>query len=207
MLRSGIIVNSTSPYNAPIWVVPKKIDNSGEQKWRIVVDYRKLNDVTTDDRFPIPNIEDIFSKLGNAQYFSTLGLAKGFHQIPISPKDRHKTAFSTASGHYEFTRMPFGLKNAPASFQRIINEVLSDYINKICVVYLDDILIFSTSLQEHIDSLKKILKRLLEYNLKVQINKCNFLKHETEYLGHIISRDGIRPNPNKIEVIKRIRIP
>lgn len=203
MLRSGIIIKSTSPYNAPIWVVEKKLDNSGQKNWRIVIDYRKLNEITVEDKFPIPNIEDIFSKLGNAQYFSTLDLAKGFHQIPINVEDRHKTAFSTTNGHYEFTRMPFGLKNAPASFQRMMNEVLSDYINKICVVYLDDILIFSTSLQEHIDSLNKIFKRLLDFNLKVQINKCDFLKHETEYLGHIISRDGIKPNPNKIEVIKK----
>lgn len=207
MLRSGIIIKSTSPYNAPIWVVEKKLDNSGQKNWRIVIDYRKLNEITVEDKFPIPNIEDIFSKLGNAQYFSTLDLAKGFHQIPINVEDRHKTAFSTTNGHYEFTRMPFGLKNAPASFQRMMNEVLSDYINKICVVYLDDILIFSTSLQEHIDSLNKIFKRLLDFNLKVQINKCDFLKHETEYLGHIISRDGIKPNPNKIEVIKKIQLP
>lgn len=207
MLSSGIIVNSTSQYNAPIWVVPKKIDNSGQQKWRIVIDYRKLNDITTDDKFPIPNMDDIFSKLGNAQYFSTLDLAKGFHQISIDKKERHKTAFSTADGHYEFTRMPFVLKNAPASFQRVMNEVLHDNIGKICIVYLDDILIFSTSLQVHIDSLTKIFKRLLEYNLKVQVDKCSFLRRETEYLGHIISDKAIQPNPNKIEIVKQIKIP
>lgn len=207
MLKSGIITRSSSPYNAPIWVVPKKLDNTGEQKWRIVVDYRKLNDVTIEDKFPIPNMEDLFSKLGNSQYFTTLDLAKGFHQIPILTEDRHKTAFSTSTGHYEFTRMPFGLKNAPASFQRMMNEVLHDFINNICVVYLDDILIFSTSLQEHITSLRKIFGRLSEYNLKVQIDKCNFFKRESEYLGHLITTDGIKPNPNKIEVIGKIPIP
>lgn len=176
MLNSGIIKKSNSPYNAPIWVVPKKIDNSGEQKWRVVIDYRKINDVTISDKFPMPNIEDLFSKLGKCLYFSTLDLAKGFHQIPIHPDDTHKTAFSTGTGHYEFTRMPFGLKNAPASFQRMMNEVLHDYDYNICVVYLDDILVFSTSLQEHINSLRKIFKRLSEFNLKVQIDKCNFFK-------------------------------
>lgn len=207
MLGSGIITKSSSPYNAPIWVVPKKIDNSGNQKWRVVVDYRKLNDLTIEDKFPIPNMEDLFAKLGNSQYFSTLDLAKGFHQIPILATDRHKTAFSTPTGHYEFTRMPFGLKNAPASFQRMMNEVLHDYINNICVVYLDDILIFSTSLQEHIISLTKIFRRLSEYNLKVQIDKCNFFKRESEYLGHIITPDGVRPNPSKIKVIQEISLP
>lgn len=207
MLRSGIITKSCSPYNAPIWVVPKKMDNSGGEKWRVVVDYRRLNDVTVEDKFPIPNMEDLFSKLGNSQYFSTLDLAKGFHQIPILPNDRHKTAFSTPTGHYEFTRMPFGLRNAPASFQRMMNEVLHDYINNICVVYLDDILVFSTSLQEHILSLRKIFQRLSEYNLKVQVDKCNFFKRESEYLGHIITPDGIRPNPLKINVIQKIALP
>lgn len=101
--------------------------------------------MTIEDKFPIPNMEDLFSKLGNSQYFSTLDLAKRFHQIPILPENRHKNAFSTPTGHYEFTRMRFGLKNAPASFQRMMNEVLHDFINNICVVYLDDILVFSTS--------------------------------------------------------------
>lgn len=207
MLESGIITKSCSPYNAPIWVVPKKIDNSGEQKWRVVIDYRKLNDVTIEDKFPIPNMDDLFLKLGNSQYFSTIDLAKGFHQIPISVVDRHKTAFSTPKGHYEFTRMPFGLKNAPASFQRMMNEVLHDFINNICVVYLDDILVFSTSLQEHILSLRRIFQRLSEYNLKVQVDKCNFFRRESEYLGHIITPEGIRPNPEKISVIQGIPLP
>lgn len=207
MLKSGIIKKSTSPYNAPIWVVPKKVDNSGEQKWRVVVDYRKLNDITISDKFPMPNMEDLFSKLGKCLYFSTLDLAKGFHQIPIHPDDVHKTAFSTHTGHFEFTRMPFGLKNAPASFQRMMNEVLHDFINIICIVYLDDILVFSTSLQEHIDSLRKIFMRLSKFNLKVQIDKCNFFQRESEYLGHIITPDGIRPNPAKIDVIQKVPIP
>lgn len=207
MLLQGIIRPSNSAYNSPIWVVPKKIDNSGKQKWRIVVDYRRLNEVTIDDKFPIPNIESIFDKLGRAQYFTTLDLAKGFHQILVDEKDRAKTAFSTPQGHFEYVRMPFGLKNAPATFQRMMNYVLRDYINKICVVYLDDILIFSTSIQEHIDSIYKIFERLRKYNLKLQIDKCKFFGKETEYLGHVLTREGIKPNEKKINTIKNLRLP
>jgi hypothetical protein len=207
MLDQGIIVQSASPYNAPIWVVPKKVDNSNKQKWRIVVDYRKLNDNTIDDKFPIPNIEDLFGKLGNCRYFTTLDLAKGFHQIEVHPDDRHKTAFSTRTGHYEFNRMPFGLKNSPSTFQRLINNVLRDFINKICIVYLDDILIFSSSIEGHLDSINKILQKLRESNLKIQIDKCNFAQLSTKFLGHVITQGGIKPDPSKVESIKNIPLP
>ena len=207
MLAQGIIRPSSSPYSAPIWVVPKKIDASGKQKWRLVVDYRKLNEVTIKDKFPIPNMDDILDKMGRAMYFTTLDLAKGFHQIEIHPDDIHKTAFSTNSGHYEWTRLPFGLCNAPATFQRLMNYVLADYIGKICFVYLDDIIIFSTSLQEHLDSITKIFDRIRQSNLKVQLDKCEFMKRETEFLGHIITDKGVRMNPKKIEGVKNYPIP
>lgn len=207
MLKQGIITKSKSPYNSPIWIIPKKTNDLQEQKWRIVIDYRKLNKVTIDDKFPMPNIEDLFDKLGRCMYFSTLDLAKGFHQVEVDPRDREKTAFSTATGHYEFVRMPFGLKNSPSTFQRMMNGILAEFINKICVVYLDDILIFSTSLEEHLNSLTAIFKKLSQCNLKVQLNKCSFLKKETEYLGHIITKDGIKPNPEKIKAILKIELP
>lgn len=207
MLEQKIIKPSNSPYNSPIWVVPKKADNSGKQKWRIVIDYRKLNDITIDDKFPIPNVESIFDKLGRAQYFTTLDLAKGFHQILVDEKDRPKTAFSTPHGHFEYVRMPFGLKNAPATFQRMINHVLRDYINKTCVVYLDDILIFSTSLQEHVSSINEILAELRRHNLKIQIDKCDFFTKQTEYLGHVLTNEGIKPNERKVNVIRNLKLP
>lgn len=207
MLEQGIIQESNSPYNSPLWIVPKKTDNSGQKKWRIVIDYRKLNEITVDDKFPIPNIDNILNKLGRAQYFTTLDLAKGFHQILMKESDRKKTAFSTPFGHYEFIRMPFGLKNAPSTFQRLMNTVLREHINKICVVYLDDILIFSTSLEEHLSSIKKIFDKLRSAGLKIQIDKCDFLSKETEFLGHILTPQGLKPNPAKIEVIKNLRLP
>lgn len=207
MLESKIIQHSTSPYNAPIWVVPKKEDHAGNKEWRIVIDYRKLNNVTKEDKYPIPNMDSILDKLGQAIYFTTLDLTKGFYQIEVEAKDREKTAFSTLTGHYEFARMPFGLKNAPATFQRLMNEVLKDYIGKICYVYLDDIIIFSSSLQEHMDSLHKILLTLKNANLKVSLNKSEFLRKETEFLGHVVTPNGVKPNPKKIETIKNFPIP
>lgn len=207
MLRQGIIRQSNSPYSAPIWIVPKKMDASNKAKWRMVVDYRKLNQVTIDDKFPIPNIDDIFDKLGRAMYFTTLDLAKGFHQVEIDEEDIKKTAFSTDRGHYEFTRMPFGLKNAPATFQRLMNSVLAEFLGNSCLVYLDDIIIFSTSLEEHILSIRKIFERLQTVNLKIQLDKSEFLKKETEFLGHIVTTEGIKPNPNKIETILKYKIP
>lgn len=206
MLRQGIIRESDSPYNAPLWIVPKKLDHSGIKKWRIVIDYRKLNEKTIDDKFPIPNIEGILDRLGRAQYFTTLDLAKGFHQILVNESDRKKTAFSTPSGHFEYVRMPFGLKNAPATFQRLINNILRKY-NKICVVYLDDILIFSTSLKEHIDNVNTVLAALRKANLKIQVDKCSFFSKETEYLGHVLTRDGMKPNPAKVSDIVNLKLP
>lgn len=207
MLDNDIIRPSSSPYSAPIWIVPKKEDASGNKKWRLVVDYRKLNEATIDDRYPIPNIDEILDKLGKSMYFTTLDLAKGFYQIEVEESDVHKTAFSVEGGHYEFLRMPFGLKTAPATFQRLMNNVLKEYINKICLVYLDDIIIFSTSLQEHIHSIELIFKCLQNANLKVQLDKSEFCKRETQFLGHIVSQNGVKPNPAKIECVVNFPIP
>ena len=207
MLNDGIIQHSNSPWSSPIWVVPKKLDASGMRKWRIVCDFRKLNDVTIDDRFPLPNIADILDKLGKAQYFTTLDLANGFHQIEMNPADVPKTAFSTDTGHYEYKRMPFGLKNAPATFQRVMNNVLRGYQNETCLVYLDDIIIFSTSLQEHIQRLKAIFDRLRQSNFKIQLDKSEFLHKEVDYLGHKITKDGVKPNPDKIDAVKNFPLP
>lgn len=203
----GIIRKSKSKYSSPLIVIPKKTDNSGKKKFRIVIDYRKLNEVTIDDKFPLPNIDSILDKLGRAQYFSTIDLAKGYHQILINNEDREKTAFVTPHGLYEFIRMPFGLKNAPATFQRLMNEILRDFINKICVVYLDDILIFSTSIQEHMKAITDIFKVLETNKLKIQIDKCNFMMKETAFLGHVITKDGLKPNPDKISTIQNVQVP
>jgi len=207
MLNQDIIRSSYSPWSAPVWVVPKKAGPNGEQKWRLVIDYRKLNDKTISDRYPIPNINDILDRIGKAKYFTTLDLASGFHQIEMNPDDIAKTAFTVEGGHYEFIRMPFGLKNAPATFQRVMDSILGDVIGLNCLVYLDDIIVFSASLQEHVIHLTSIFQKLRDANFKVQLNKSDFLRKETEFLGHIVTQEGIKPNPDKIAAIKNFPCP
>lgn len=207
MLEKGIIEPSDSPYNSPVWVVPKKLDASGKQKWRIVIDFRKLNELTDQDAYPLPDIDDILSQLGNAKFFSALDLSSGFHQIPMEEKSKKYTAFSTPQGHYHYNRMPFGLKNAPATFQRMMDTALRGLINKHCFVYLDDIIIFGQSIEEHNRNLAIVLQRLRELGLKLQPDKCEFLKPELEYLGHIVTSEGIKPNPKKLEAVQNFKIP
>ena len=139
--------------------------------------YRKLNTITIDDRFPLPNIEDILARIGQAKVFSALDLASGFHQIPVHPEDQCKTAFSTHEGHFEFTWMPFGLKNAPATFQRAMNSTLSELIGTTVFVYLDDIVIFSIDDESHVRHLESVFQVLMNHGLKIQLDKSEFMKN------------------------------
>ncbi|KAL1448524.1 hypothetical protein WDU94_006581 [Cyamophila willieti] len=207
MLEQGIIRPSHSPWSSPIWIVPKKMDASGKRKWRIVIDYRKLNDKTIDDRYPLPNITDLLDKLGRCQYFTTLDLASGFYQIEMDDESIPKTAFNAEHGHYEYVRMPMGLKNSPSTFQRVMDNVLRGLVNECCLVYLDDIIIFGPSLSDHIQNLRKVFDRLRKFNLKIQLDKSEFLRKEVEYLGHVVTTEGVRPNPVKIEAIRQYPIP
>lgn len=207
LLDQGIIQHSISPWTSPVWIVPKKLDASGEKKWRLVIDYRKLNEKTIDDRYPIPNITDVLDKLGRCMYFTTLDLASGFHQVEVEEKDIPKTAFSVENGHYEFLRMPFGLKNAPSTFQRVMDNVLREHIGVTCLVYMDDIIVFSTSLTQHIDNLSKIFATLEKHNLKIQLDKSEFLQREVAFLGHVVTSEGVKPNPDKIATIRNWPIP
>lgn len=141
-------------------------------------------------------------QLGHSVYFTILDLASGFHQIEMIEGDKQKTAFSTPTGHYEFNRMPFGLKNAPATFQRLMNVVLSGLQGLYCFVYMDDIVIYASSLQDHEMKLTAIFQRLQMNNLKLQPDKCEFLSKEIVYLGHVISKDGVKPNPEKVKDVQ-----
>ena len=207
LLEKGIIQQSTSPYNSPVWVVPKKVDSAGKRRWRMVIDYRLLNEKTVSDAYPLPNITEILDQLGAAKYFSTLDLVSGFHQIPMDPKSKPKTAFSTLNGHYEFNKMPFGLKNAPATFQRCMDLVLSGLQGVELFVYMDDIVLYANSIEEHSEKLRKLLARLQNAGLTLQPEKCRFLQREITYLGHNISSEGVKPDPEKIRAVKSFPIP
>lgn len=207
MLKEGIVTESSSPWNSPLLVVPKKGDSNGIKKWRVVVDFRKINDVTLSDAYPLPLITDILDQLGRARYFSNLDLASGFHQIEMDPQDSCKTAFSTPFGHYEFSRMPFGLKNAPATFQRLMNTVLLGLQGFKCFIYMDDIVVYGDTLIAHNKKLTEILERLRQHELKLQPSKCNFLQKEIVFLGHKITSEGIKPDEAKIQAVKNFPSP
>ena len=150
----------------------------------------------------MPNIEDILSELGNSQFFSCFDLVQGFHQVEIFPPDRKKTAFSTNFGHYEWVRTPFGLKNAPPTFQRLVDQVLLGLQGVECFVYVDDVIVHARSLEEHNAKIRRLFDRLSEAKLTLHPEKCEFLRDELNYLGHRISKDGVSPDPAKISVVK-----
>lgn len=207
MLEDDVIIPSKSPWNSPLLVVPKKAGPNGEKQVRVVIDFRKLNKITIKDAFPLPQIEDILDQLGHSKYFSTLDLAMGYHQVLLDEKDREKTAFSTDIGHFEFKRMPFGLTGAPATFQRMMNYVLTGLQGIQCLVYLDDIVVCGTSIEDHNRKLITVFERLRTANLKLKTTKCHFLKKKITFLGHICGQEGVRPNPKLTEAIQSHPIP
>ena len=202
MLEAGIIRPTQSPWNSPPVIVAKK-----NGKLRFCIDYRKLNDVTIKDAYPLPNITETLDSFHGARYFSTLDLASGYWQVAIAEEDKPKTAFKTKFGHFEFNKMPFGLTNAPATFQRLMDRILRNEIEEFVQVYLDDIIIYSKSWEEHLGHIQIILERLEEAGLKLGRDKCFFGKTELEFLGHIITREGIKPNPDKVAKVKNWPIP
>ena len=194
--------NPTFKIIDPLWIIPKKEDSKGNKRWRLVIDYRKLNEKTIGDAYPLPFITDILDQLGGAKYFSIFDLASSFHQIEMNLKDQQKTAFTTPHGHYEFNRMPFGLKNAPATFQHLMDLALTELQGAELFVYLDDIVIYSRSLVAHASKFKRLAERLRQANLTLQTDKCECLRTEVRYLGHIILADGVQPNPQNIEAVR-----
>lgn len=207
LLEDGIIRPSRSPYNSPVWVVPKKPDSKGNKQYRVVIDYRKLNLVTIADRYPIPEINEVLSQLGKNKFFTVLDLKSGFHQIPLKESDVEKTAFSINNGKYEFVRLPFGLKNAPSIFQRALDDILRNHIGKICFVYIDDIIIFSKTEDDHVRHIQDIFHTLNRARMKVQLDKCRFFEKQVEFLGFVVSPDGIRTSPAKVEAITSFPVP
>jgi len=171
-------------------------------KLRLCVDYRRLNSVTKSDRYPIPRIDDNLDRLAHCSYFSVLDLTSGFHQMQMDPDSEEYTAFSTRYGQYKYKVMPFGLKNAPSSFQRMMNLVLKEYIDNFCVVYIDDILIFSKTKEQHAKHVELILERLRKYGLVASSEKSRFFLTEVDYLGFTIRCNKVEPQKDKVECIK-----
>ncbi|KAJ7985934.1 hypothetical protein DPEC_G00345610 [Dallia pectoralis] len=185
MLERGVVEESSSPWAAPVVLVKKK-DNS----WRFCVDYRKLNAVTHKDAFPLPRIEESLTNLKGAAWYSTLDLASGYWQVEVDPKDQEKTAFTTPVGLFQFNRMPFGLCNAPATFQRLMQRCLGGLVNDFLLIYLDDIIVFSPCFDSHLDHLRQVFGKLHQQGLKLQPLKCCLFRKEVLYLGHRVSQQG-----------------
>ena len=202
LVGKGIVQPSCSPYASPIVVVQKK-----DGTIRLCVDYRQLNAKTRKDAYPLPRIEESLDALTGATLFSTLDLASGYHQVPMAERDKDKTAFCTPFGLFEFNRMPFGLCNAPSTFQRLMERIFSDQSFHSLLLYLDDIVIFSSSFQQHLQRLEVVLGRLKEHNLKLKLSKCHFFQEEVQYLGHVISARGVATDPDKIQTVLQWKRP
>ncbi|CAF1183413.1 unnamed protein product [Didymodactylos carnosus] len=202
MKEQNIIEPATGPWVAPVTLQPKR-----DGTMRFCIDYRRLNEVTVRDVYPLPRIDDTLDALYDAKYFSTLDLRSGFWQVELDEESKEKTAFVTHDGLVQFTVMPFGLTNAPATFQRLMDVILSGLKWRCCLVYLDDVIIFSSTFDQHLKDINDVLGRLRQSNLTLKASKCHFCHRELKYLGHIVSAQGIRPDPEKLKAVRDFPVP
>ena len=191
-----------SPWGAPVLFVKKK-----DGTLRMCIDYRQINKVIVKNKYPLPRIEDLFDQLKGAGAFSKIDLRSGYYQLRVKDEDVPKTAFRTRYGHYEFLVMPFGLTNAPAAFMDLMNRVLRPCVDQFVVVFIDDILVYSKDTQEHEQHLRIVLETLREKKLYAKLSKCDFWLKEVSFLGHIVSAEGIRVDPAKIEAVVNWKSP
>ena len=215
--KAGVIERSLSPWASPVIVVPKKSAPDEPPRRRLCVDYHKVNTLQQEVRrtdkstgclslYPLPKIDEMFSKLGGSHVFSTIDLRSGYYHVGLTRESRPKSAFVVPMGKWQFKRTPFGLSEAPAYFQLLIDKVLTGF-SEFAMGYLDDIIIFSRSEEEHLVHLEKIFRRLQEFGLKMKREKCAFFKKHIQYLGHLVSEKGFEPLPEKLEAIKKIPAP
>ena len=202
LLAAGIIKESRSPFASPIVVARKK---SG--KIRMCIDYRTLNARTVPDQYTVPRINDALDSLNGSRWFTVIDLRSGYYQIKMANEDKEKTAFICPLGFFQLERMPQGITGAPTTFQRLMEKAVGDMNLLQCLVYLDDIIIFSHSLEEHEKRLFKVLDRLEEYGLKISLDKCQFCQPQVKYVGHIVSVAGIATDPEKIRAVAEWKQP
>ncbi|CAF4472894.1 unnamed protein product [Rotaria socialis] len=202
LMGNGIIEHSTSPWSSPVVLVKKKDGTT-----RFCVDYRRLNQITTKDAFPLPRIDDIYDQLTTATYFTKFDFKAGYFQVPLDKSDRPKTAFSTRDGHFQFKVLPQGLTNGPPTFQRIVNQILGPNRWKHVLAYIDDIIIYSKNFYEHIQHIEEVCSLLQEANFKLNVNKCEVARSEILFLGHLIKEGTIKPDPNNIRGLTETKEP
>lgn len=202
MLDRGIIQTSSSPFASPVVLVGKK-----DGSWRLCVDYRALNGKTIKNKYPIPVIDELIDELSGATVFSKLDLRAGYHQLKVINEDVYKTAFKTHTGHYEFLVMPYGLTNAPASFQEWMNQVFKPLLRKCVLVFFYDILVYSKSHEEYFTHLQMVFDLMQANEMFVKGSKCDFAVDKIEYLGHFISKEGVQTDPSKVSAIDSWPVP
>ena len=196
LLSKGFVKTSTSPWGALVLFVKKK-----DESLRLCIDYRQLNKVTIRNQYPLPRIDDLFDQLQGAKVFSNIDLRSEYHRLKVRREDVPKTAFRTRYGHYEFLVMPFGLTNAPEAFMDLMNRVFGPYLDKFIIVFIDDILVYSSCKEDHTEHLRIVLQTLREHQLYVKFIKCRIWLDRVPFLGHVVSAEGILVDPQKIEAI------
>jgi hypothetical protein len=202
LLKKGYIFPSVSLWGVPILFVKKK-----DGTLRPCIDFRQLNKVTVKNKYPLPRIDDLFDQLKDAKIFLKIDLKSGYHQVRINDEDINKTTFRTRYGHFEFTVLPFGLSNVPVVFMCLMNGVFRDYLDKFVIVFLDDILVYSKTEEEHEQHLRMVLQVLREHQLYAKLSKCSFYQRLIHYLGHIISKEGIAVDLRMVEAIREWTAP
>ena len=196
MVNKGFFRPSTSPWGAPVLFVKKK-----DESMRLCIDYRELNKVTIRNQYPLPRIDDLFDQLQGAKVFSKIDLRSGYHQLRVHDEDVPKTTFRTRYGNFELLVMPFGLTNAPAAFMDLMNRIFRPYLDQFVIVFIDNILIYSGSGEEHVEHLRIVLQTLREHRLYAKLSKCQFWHDSVAFLGHIVSAEGVSVDPQKVEAI------
>jgi len=210
-LERGVVEESSSEYAAAAFLAPKpraKPSDPPSKKWRLVEDYRALNDKLHDPQSPVPAVQDLLDQLGpRVQYMGSIDLRQGYHHIPIAPEDRHITAFATPRGQFQYKVLPYGLKTAPRLFQKTMQTILKDLVGQCCLIYLDDVVVYGATFEEYCRNLEAVLRRLTEAGAAIAVTKSVFLAEQLEYLGHIITREGVQPTRRAVKAVLEYPLP